>query len=243
MKALLSVALFLFLGMAGSAQPPRDTLYRDSLHLLYGVFGPAGRFLDRRWYVVNYRDGCRIPFWSAYWLCAESLTGRQERKGSCFQPDARIPAAVRSTLEDYRRSGFDRGHLAPAAVFQRSLDAYVSTYLLSNMCPQYPRTNSGIWQNLEGQVRSMVLERGDAWVVTGAVFLEDDGRPADPDTCWWIGENDEPRVAVPTHLFNAIRVRDKAGVFSAHAFLVPNRHRWNRSSRSSSAFPSTALRR
>jgi endonuclease G len=227
--AVLTAWLACLSAAALAQPPPADTLYRDSTHLRWGVAGPkGGRFLDRRWYVVDYRDSCRIPYWSAYRACADSLAGRQQRKESLFKPDPWLPAAVRSTKADYKYSDFDRGHLAPAADFQRSRDAYAATYYLSNMCPQYPRCNSGIWQNLEGQVRSMVLDRGEAWIVTGAAFIEEDGGPADPDTGWWIGEDDQPRVAVPTHLYKAILARDKAGEFSAFAFLVPNRRSWNR---------------
>jgi endonuclease G len=209
------------------AQPAAGPVYRDTLHLRYGLAGTEPvTFLDRRWYVVGYDAARRIPSWTAYRACAESLVGKQPRRESFFQPDPWLDESARSTREDYKYSGFDRGHLVPAADFQRRRDAYVSTYLLSNMCPQYPRTNSGIWQNLEGQVRTMVNERGEAWIVTGTAFLParggGRGGPA------WIGEAGRRRVAVPTHLFKAILARDRAGVYSGHAFLVPNRRSWNR---------------
>lgn len=205
-----------------------DTVYQDSSNLKYGVRGPSDTLLNKHYYVINYCCAWRIPYWSAYFMCAESLYGKEERKESFFQEDKSLPVQARSTRADYKYSGFNRGHIAPAAMFQRNHEAYVRTYLLSNMSPQYRRFNSGIWQTLESQLRTMIRAKESVWVVTGNAFLEDDGRPADPDTCWWLGEDDCPRVAIPTHLFAAALARAPDGGFSAYAFLIPNCKDWNK---------------
>ena len=203
-----------------SALPAADTI-RDTLNpnIRYGVAGIRGRVLDRGYYVINYSDDWRIPHWSAYHLTAKDLKGTVKRRSS-FRPDPEVPEKARSTLEDYRRKTFDRGHLAPAGDFKRSKEAMAATFLLSNMSPQYPNTNRGIWRDLEAQIRDMVKEVGEAWVVTGDAFMTRDSQAASPRT--WIRRGRQNRVAVPTHLFDAILTRDANGRWCAYAFLVPN---------------------
>lgn len=214
---LLAVCAAGLVGLA-RAQPAADTI-RDSLNLRYGVAGIKGRVLDKGFYVINYNDHWRIPYWSAYHLTAEDLKGTARRKDN-FRPDLGVPEKVRSTLEDYKGKTFDRGHLAPAGDFTRSEEAMAATFLLSNMSPQYPRTNEGIWQELEGQIRDMIADAGEAWVVTGDAFMSKDSQPANPKL--WMKRGRQNRVAVPTHLFDAILTRDAKGRWCAYAFLVPN---------------------
>ncbi len=61
----------------------------------------------------------------------------------------------RATFKDYKKSGFDRGHLAPAADHKDSQEAMKETFLLSNMSPQYPRFNQGYWSHFEKYVRNL----------------------------------------------------------------------------------------
>jgi len=203
-----------------SALPATDTI-RDTLNpnIQYGVAGIRGRVLDKGYYVINYCDHWRIPYWSAYHLTAEDLKGTAKRRSN-FRPDLEVPEKARSTLEDYRHRTFDRGHLAPAGDFKRSKEAMAATFLLSNMSPQYPNTNRGIWRDLEAQIRDMIKEVGEAWVVTGDAFMTKDSQAANPKT--WIKRGGQNRVAVPTHLFNAILTRDANGRWCAYAFLAPN---------------------
>ena len=228
MRLIYCSAVMLALCAAGfvglvHAQPAADTI-RDTLNLKYGVAGISGRILDKDFYVINYSDRWRIPYWSAYHLTTEDLKGTAKRKDN-FQPDLEVPDKARSTLEDYKGSSFDRGHLAPAGDFTRSKEAMAATFLLSNMSPQYPNTNQGIWQNLEGQIRDMIADVGEAWVVTGDAFMSKDSQPANPKL--WMKRGRQNRVAVPTHLFDAILTKDAKGRWCAYAFLVPNQQAKN----------------
>jgi len=202
-----------------TGQPAADTI-RDSLNLRYGVAGIRGRVLDKDFYVINYSDRWRIPYWSAYLLTPELLKGTAKRRDS-FRPDLDVPEEARSTLEDYRGEGFDRGHLAPAGDFTRSRDAMATTFLLSNTSPQYHATNGGVWKQLEAAVRAMVRDEGEAWIVSGDAFLHADGSPSRPAK--WIPRGSKKRVAVPTHVFKALLTRDREGCWTEYAFLVPNR--------------------
>lgn len=228
MRRIYCSAVMLALCAAGlsgfaSAQPAVDTI-RDTLNLKYGVAGIRGRILDKDFYVINYSDHWRTAYWSAYYLTPEDLKGTAKRKDN-FQPDLEVPEEARSTLADYKGRGFDRGHLAPAGDFTRSKEAMAATFLLSNMSPQYPNTNRGIWQELEGQIRDLVKNVDSAWVVTGNAFMDRDSQPASPKL--WVKRGKQNRVAVPTHLFDAILTKNAKGRWCAYAFLVPNQHARN----------------
>lgn len=188
----------------------------DSLNLLWGMTSRKGTLLDKRYFVINHDDSLKIPYWVAYHLSVVDLQGTAEREED-FRPDPQLPLGSRSELADYSHSGYDRGHNAPAADFKRSLEAMSETFLLSNMSPQTPELNRRIWSTLEGQVRDLVRIDGEAWIVTGNIFMSTDSQCVNPTE--FIGEN---RVAVPTHCFKVVLSKRADGTFMMYAFLIPN---------------------
>jgi len=130
-----------------------------------------------------------------------------------FRPDPDLQDGLRAELSDYRGSGFDRGHLVPAADMKRSLETMSESFLLSNMAPQKPGFNRGIWKVLEGKVRALAGEKKNIYVMTGALYLT-----GDSDS---IGDN---HVAVPSHFYKILIAGDRnnpAGL-EAVAFIIPN---------------------
>ena len=109
------------------------------------------------------------------------------------QPDAELPTGERSELADYRGSGYDRGHMAPAEDFDRSREAMSTSFLLSNMAPQVPGMNRGRWAQREAAVRELAAEC-DLWVFTGPLFVENDP----------VEEIGASGVFVPTHFYKAV---------------------------------------
>ena len=156
--------------------------------------------LKRSSYSLQYNRLTRNPFWVREELQEdgkESLDHQQpSRAKSKFKEDSTIPLAFRSRLADYHGSGYDRGHLVPAADShtQKQMN---ETFLLSNMSPQVASFNRGYWARLEKWVRS--IKGFDRLIVyTGPLFL-----PA------WNGEQyrvsyqvlgEPPNTAVPTHV-------------------------------------------
>jgi endonuclease G len=211
----------------------KDTLYMAPGNLTYGVYGPAGRLLDKGCYVINYCDAWRIPYWSAYYLAKDSLIGSRKRLERYFRPDTLIPGEYRSVKADYKGSGFDRGHVAPAADFQRRPDAYIATFLLSNMSPQKGKANRLVCARIEDSLRRVVRRAGEAWIVGGNVMLDSTGRRSVvvPESGWIRrarhGEM-QKRVAVPTHMFRVALVHSGDDEWQAWAFLVPNTDRLRR---------------
>ena len=186
----------------------------DNIH--YGYPGGKGIVLTKQFYVILFDTTTLVPEWVAYHLTKENLQGQANRKDN-FRPDPDLPEGKRSELEDYKKSGFDRGHMAPAADFKRSDEAMSETFFLSNMAPQQPKLNRGIWSKLEDQVRSLAETHGSIWIFTGPLYLDSlDHRIAPKEH---IGPHN---VAVPTHFFKAILCEHPDGQHEMYAFVMKN---------------------
>lgn len=195
---------------------------------------PDSLLLPNRFYVVCYNTKWRIPHWVAYHLTAPDLEGDVERTEDFRENKAITDRDLRSTLKDYRGSGYHRGHMAPAEAFDRSLISMSTTFLLSNMAPQTPSLNSGKWRSLESNILKVVNAHRGVWVITGNLFADEtaDSRSRerefesiDPLTLpknnkrHWIGNG---RVAVPTHSFKAVLVARDNNKLAGYGFIMPN---------------------
>jgi len=194
---------------------PGYGLISDSCNLLWGVECDSGTSLDKGYFVINHNDSWKIPYWVAYYLSDSNLVGNTERIDE-YRPDPELPEEHRADNSDYSGSGYDRGHMAPAASFRRNREAMSLTFLLSNMCPQTSLLNRGRWRLLEDAVRDSVLSWGQAWIFTGVIFMDDDSNWIEP--LKHIGDS----VAVPTHCFKAVLLMTDDSLFLPLAYLMPN---------------------
>ena len=165
------------------------------------------RPICRTGYLVGYSGVTKTPAWVAEHLQSDAIYGKEPRTNN-FTEDTSLPEGERATLADYSRSGYDRGHMAPAADFSRSAEEMSDSFFLSNMVPQWPENNRGPWAKLEGHVRELAADAKELYVVTGPVFEGESGKT--------IGRS---QVRVPDKLF-------KIALDSAHgklgAWLLPN---------------------
>ena len=161
-------------------------------------------------YILAYDEDAEQAAWVAYELIASELDGGTKRANN-FRPDIAVPSES-ANLSDYKGSGFDRGHLAPAADFTFSKTAMNESFYLSNMSPQRPEFNRGIWRKLETQVRSWASKFGKVYVVTGGVLP----LSADTKTYQRIGAD---RVLVPKEYYKIVFDSQRQ---TMAAFLLPN---------------------
>jgi len=169
----------------------------------------------REGYVLAEDARLKIPLWVQYELKREELDGPGSRTED-FRPDTSIPAGARAELADYRSSGFDRGHMAPAADMKRSEKVMSESFLLSNMAPQVGiGMNRGLWADLEDAIRQWVFMRETLTIISGPVF-DASGTFV---TYRVIGPN---RVAVPTHFFKIVIDDNNPAKPQILAFLIPN---------------------
>ncbi|BGP04079.1 Mitochondrial nuclease [Rhodotorula toruloides] len=190
-----------------------------------GTIGPISDLLVRTAYTAAYDRRNRIPAWTAEHLTAELLqNGGGDRQNAVFKEDADVPEMFRAKLLDYFKSGYDRGHMVPAADAKQSQVAMSETFLLSNIAPQVGEGfNRHYWAYLEAFCRNLTKSFDDVYVFTVPLFLP----KRDPrDGKWRVSyemiapQGGPPSIAVPTH-FAKVLIASRAPHASARS-LVPH---------------------
>lgn len=158
-------------------------------------------------FAVMHSGVSKTPLWSAQHLSRDSLKAAKEvKREDSFHADEALPPKHGAELSDYARSGFDRGHMAPAADMPTK-QAQHESFSLANVVPQNRRNNQVLWSAIEGATRHLANVRGELYVITGPLFEGDKI------------ERLNGRVFIPTHVFKA--VVDPARGEGA-AWLAPN---------------------
>ncbi|WP_010135108.1 DNA/RNA non-specific endonuclease [Ochrovirga pacifica] len=121
-----------------------------------------------QYYALEYNEEHEQPNWVYYLLTSAAVKGTAKRKDD-FRQDPSIHSKS-ATLNDYKKSGYDRGHLCPAADMKQNKTAMSETFFMSNMSPQLPSFNRGEWKRLEAQVREWAVQEDSLLVVTGPIF-------------------------------------------------------------------------
>lgn len=198
---------------------------------LYGNPMPVHDFETRLEYISSYDRERRIPKWVIEHMTSESVgKDSAERDESHFREDTAIPEQFRARLEDYYRSGYDRGHHAAAADCSFSQDAMDESFYLTNMAPQVGvGFNRQYWAYFEAFVRNLTEKYDSIRVITGSLFLP---TKDDSDGKWRVTYEvigNPPTVAVPTHFYKIIvgessdSGQSDDGV-AVGAFILPNKY-------------------
>ncbi len=207
------------------------TLYRHSrwtahwlvgLGLLSGCLNPQGTPSDSEfdywpagketpvvvhtYFALGYAEAHEQAAWVAYELTPEEVAVNLAREGN-FREDPLVPTGSAS-LNDYRQSGYDRGHLAPVGDMNFDSVAMEESFYMSNISPQKRAFNGGIWSRLENQVRTWATEKGGLYVVTGPVLGQ---------AKRYIGEN---QVTVPDFFYKVL-LDERGGESRMIALVVP----------------------
>lgn len=226
--SLLLVNLFIVSGCSSFAKfhtiASKDIIFStyikrtdDNEHILFGYPGNEKIILYRKGYVVGYNSDKKIADWVSYHFtnayCVKNI-GRTED----FRPDPDLPSGQRAELEDYRRSNYDKGHLAPAADMARDPQTISESFLLSNVAPQIGISfNRGIWKKLEKKIREWVRQRKNMYIFTGPIYSDPDYKTIGPN-----------KIGIPTYFYKIIVSCTETGKnLDTIAFILPNKKTLN----------------
>ena len=198
---------------AGVAQPPDWTIICHTGQVV--AFNPARNVSD----------------WAAYTLTRVQLLNPQTKRKENFRADTEVPARHQVTELDYKYTGYDRGHLAPAGAMLWSARAMNDSFLMTNIAPQTGvRFNRHIWKSLEVRMRRWACARTTLHVVTGPLYennpvlqliYDEDGDEEDDNGIL---------VDVPTHFFKAafdpLRVEAIAFILENRQLETKNLHKY-----------------
>ena len=168
---------------------------------------PNEQVITHTAYCLSYNETHELANWVAYELTAEE-THALFKRGNRFIPDPLVSTGTADDA-DYAGSGYDRGHLAPAGDMGWSETSMKESFYYSNMTPQVPSFNRGVWKRAEELVRSWALEYKSVYIVTGPVLA------ASLPT---IGHD---RVSVPKYFYKVV-LDDHPPVVKGIGFIIPN---------------------
>ncbi len=169
---------------------------------------PFELVLNHTGYTLSYNTSRHIANWAAYELTAEETIPFATRTDR-FLPDPLLKSGSASN-DDYKMSGFDKGHLVPAADMAYSEKTMEESFYLSNIAPQVPGFNRGVWKKLEEQIRQWAVDNQALYIVTGGVLTKE--LPT-------MGSN---KIPVPRYFYKVIldyTEPDLKGI----GFIIPNK--------------------
>lgn len=148
------------------------------------------QIIHHKGYTVSYNKDLKIPNWVSYELTRQETKGKEKRSDN-FIADPLVKGAI-ATNADYARSGYDKGHMAPAADMKWSPEVMKESFYFSNMCPQHPQLNRRGWKNLEEKIRDWAIADSAIIIICGPIINQSSRT---------IGKN---KVAVPERFFKVV---------------------------------------
>lgn len=211
MKKILAFILLAFSASFALAQqaPPRP-IVECATEVPFGapVTKPGTATICRTGYLTNVDLVAKIPYWTAHTIVPSDATSCLPRDDA-FAADQSLPKGQRAEPTDYAKSGYDQGHMVSNADLSFSAQAQKESFLMTNMSPQLPGLNRGVWKLLETSTRAWA--HGNNTVVTvyaGNIWS------ANSKT---IGAN---KVVVPDYLFKIVVFHNTR---QSVAFIFPNK--------------------
>lgn len=200
--------------------PVRFTPKEHTAPLFADSFPLTSPVIQRDGYTLAYNGQTRNAHWVYHKLTQESLAHRHSRAECEFKEDPDLPEQIRAAKIDYQQSGFDRGHLCPAADCPTK-SALENSFFLSNISPQDPAFNRGYWKMLEQHARELTKHYKTVHTFSGPLYLSNKGRDGKNYVKYEvIGLHN---VAVPTHFFMLLFVENPSGKLLTKGFILPNK--------------------
>lgn len=198
-STVLLSALFLLVAFASTSQLSKIPFTPSLLD--------SSQFVDHNFFCLEYDESNEQARWTHY-LMTRKMTKSVADRTDRFLEDPNVKTGS-ATDADYKASGFDRGHLVPAGDMAFSEESMSASFYYSNMSPQVPAFNRGIWKKLETLVRYWAFTYDSMYVVSGPLFK---------DSVTYIGPN---KVGVPAAYFKSVFVKT-AGRTQMIGFIIPN---------------------
>ncbi len=240
--ALLLTAL-LFIGCGEKAPPlvasaptqaqPKPTLDNDYGNPNLKAGNPSKATTDianadnylllKNQYVLSYNKSRNLANWAS-WQLNKSWMGDAKRQNN-FRPDLALPKGwYQVTTKDYTGSGFDRGHLVNSEDRGQSVATNSSTFLMTNIVPQAPDNNQGVWEKLESYSRDLAKQGKELYIVAGGQGTGGEGKNGKASKLI-------DKIAVPATMWKVILVLDdpKKGLAGVNAktrtiaVIMPNK--------------------
>jgi len=168
----------------------------------------TNQIIEHSTYYLSYSEYHEQAEWVAYELKPEHFLG-EKRKRPYFNQDPKVSTAS-AHWNNYKNSGYTRGHLLPAGDRTFSKEAYNETFYTSNISPQLQEFNTGIWNSLEMRIRNFVRKNGKVYVVTGGVLSNN------------LNTIGEEKVTVPDYFYKVLLHKEE-GEYKMKAYLIPHK--------------------
>lgn len=226
---LIGVAAVLMLSSCSVLlKDPRVSQSASNPNALLGLPSQATSFnandylINRSQYVMSYNRSKAIPNWAS-WQLNQNWLGSRPRIP--FEPDNTLPGGWEKVVpNDYTGSGFDRGHVVPAADRNKTADDSSAVFLMTNIFPQAPDNNQGPWAQLESYCRDLVAQGKELYIVAGVAGAGGRGEKGEKETIA------QGKVSVPASTWKVVVVSDRPGLGLANitertrviAVIMPN---------------------
>nr|WP_284668568.1 DNA/RNA non-specific endonuclease [Myxococcus sp. SDU36] len=188
-----------------------------------GAPGANGLSLVKEYARLALDQGANVPTFVSYMLSAADVQETPAGVSRLESTFVRDPVLGRAgvTDSDYTNTGFDRGHMKPAED-SPTQEAMNESHQMSNIAPQHGNHNQQVWRTLEQGVSGLVNSQGGkAYILTGNLYLDDQGQPVPPEQRETTGAG-ERRLAIPTHNFKTVLHELPNGSLTMYAYLMPN---------------------
>lgn len=212
LNKILFLYCFVFFTAVGCKKESADIPKQDTIIEKPIITAPKsnGDIIKHNYFSLSYVELHEQAEWVFYNLTPVMINGTINRTDD-FRPDLDVSTGS-SELTDYVGSGYDRGHLCPAADMTHTEEAMSETFLLSNISPQNSSFNRGNWAKLESIVRKNAIIESELYVVTGPVFIGNKGM---------IGTNN---VTIPGHFYKVLYSPKNEKMIG---FIMPNENSTN----------------
>ena len=198
----------------GSKLPSESEVQKEvveSVHVIYNYLPDQklGDLVEHKYYTLSYNEQYEQAEWVAYKLNTTFLKGNAKRARSFYKDKLVITQSAHK--DDYKYSGYDRGHLLPAADRKITKEAMKETFYMSNISPQSPGLNRKAWKYLEEQIRVKAYSYDSLYIITGPIIEKEYEK---------LGAN---QVAVPSAFYKVVLNYTNTSALCATAFIFPNK--------------------